>query len=452
MAILLRFVSSPKLQSAKIITISLLYQQAPKYVFRMTGSPKYSVIIPSRNGCRYLSYAIRSVLDQQFEDFELIVSDNHSSDGTWGFLSSLSDPRLRSVQPLEPLSMTRHFEFAIGQAKGEWITVLGDDDALQPYFFDLAEKLTLASSNPVISSPRAYYNWPGCEVLYSETVVVYSASRKTSARNSLARLLKLLLFPGRYLEEPQFYTGTLFRNEMFKDIKVRHHGVVFKSSCPDADSVALIFQHTSDFTFSHIPLAWVGSSPKSTGFAHSGTKENSIDVQEDFSALVIKDKIFSDPRFPFSLYINNLHGYFMVAFFQVHDEPGLGWGRALKFKPTLYLLFAKLFRDYNASTDPGIREAYEKTFATNGLNLSILGMTSLLLSLLFALTGGLGNTLSRVKRVVFRMFTEGRLRASPFEKVDRPGRCVFSSASRSEFPTILHASAQSKILYDKRLS
>lgn len=400
----------------------------------MKERPKYSVIIPSRNGCKYLSYAIRSVLEQGSEDFELIVSDNHSGDDTWHFLSTLSDPRLRTFQPPEPLSMARHFEFAISKARGEWITVLGDDDGLQPYFFDLAEKMTLASPDPVISSPRAYYFWPGCEVFYLDSVVQYAATRKTSTRHSLTQLLRLLFYPGFYFEEPQFYTGTLFRRDFYEGIRDLQGGTVFKTTIVDANSVALIFKHARQYTYCQTPLTWIGSSPKSNGFAQtvvaqSGTAQGdgeSKKLVNDFDSLNLKDSVPTNSRFPFSAYIHNVDAYFLEAFFQVHSKSGTAWGMILKLKPALYLLFGKIYREYEKQTSSGMREAYEKTFAANGLNLLVLKGTSRLITLIFNVE-------------------EPHDQNPSFD-------CNFSSNSRSEFPTILHASAKSKDLYEQKLS
>ena len=56
---------------------------------------KYSIIIPVRNGANYLASSAASVLDQRYADYELIISDNHSEDGTAEILQSLKHPRLR---------------------------------------------------------------------------------------------------------------------------------------------------------------------------------------------------------------------------------------------------------------------------------------------------------------------------------------------------------------------
>lgn len=418
----------------------------------MANRPKYSVIIPSRNGCKYLPYAIRSVLEQSYEDFEIIVSDNHSSDGTWDFLSTLSDPRLRAFQPPEAISMARHFEFAIGKARGEWITVLGDDDGLQPYFFELAEKLTFSSPHPVISSSRAYYYWPGCEAFHSGCVVGYVAEGNVFTRHSLGRLLRLLLFTGPYFEEPQFYTGTLFRRDLYEGIRDSQGGTVFRTTIMDANSVALILRHSPQYTFCQIPLAWIGSSPKSNGFAQtavaqSGTAQGDDETKKlvnDFDSLNLKDKVPTDSRFPFSAYIHNVDAYFLEAFYQVHGKSGSAWEPLLSFKPVTYMLFAKIRREYARQRDPGVRQAYRATFAANGLNPVALYLASRILSCADRMDILAGKVLRRLTRIARNMRqTGGRTQSAA---------CQLLSNSRPEFQTILDASAKTRELYDANLS
>ena len=97
---------------------------------------KYSIVIPTRNRAEYLPYAIQSVLDAARNDVELIVSNNFSTDATPQTLSGIEDPRLRVISPNVSLPMAGHYEFAISHATGDWITILGDDDAVMPYFFE----------------------------------------------------------------------------------------------------------------------------------------------------------------------------------------------------------------------------------------------------------------------------------------------------------------------------
>src|SRR5215471_19694655 len=91
---------------------------------------KFSILIPTRNGAPYVFSAINSILRQSYESCEVVVSVNHSTDETMSQVRSIDDPRLRVVVPPAPLSMTLHYEWCLKQARGEWITILGDDDGL----------------------------------------------------------------------------------------------------------------------------------------------------------------------------------------------------------------------------------------------------------------------------------------------------------------------------------
>lgn len=98
----------------------------------MDHNVKISVCIPSRNALNYVRYAIESVLNQEYEDYELLVSDNHSNDGTWDYLKTLSHPKLRIMQPPKMCSMSGHYEWLLTQTKGDWVTIIGADDGMQP--------------------------------------------------------------------------------------------------------------------------------------------------------------------------------------------------------------------------------------------------------------------------------------------------------------------------------
>lgn len=59
--------------------------------------PKISVLTTVYNGSKYLHETVESVLSQTFEDFEYIIVDDGSTDGTLGYLKSLNDPRIRVI-------------------------------------------------------------------------------------------------------------------------------------------------------------------------------------------------------------------------------------------------------------------------------------------------------------------------------------------------------------------
>jgi glycosyltransferase involved in cell wall biosynthesis len=94
------------------------------------GLPLVSVVIPTFNRAGMLQEAIDSVLDQKSKDFELIVVDDGSTDGTCHILNRYKQ-RLRAVyQPNQGVSAARNT--GIRMARGPWIAFLDSDDLWLP--------------------------------------------------------------------------------------------------------------------------------------------------------------------------------------------------------------------------------------------------------------------------------------------------------------------------------
>jgi glycosyltransferase involved in cell wall biosynthesis len=97
-------------------------------------SPKVSVCIPVRNGGDFLPLAVDSVLEQSFDDYELIIVDNCSTDGTvkWIEENASTTPKIRFYQNATNIGLVGNFNACLGYAKGEYIKFLCADDLLLP--------------------------------------------------------------------------------------------------------------------------------------------------------------------------------------------------------------------------------------------------------------------------------------------------------------------------------
>ena len=102
----------------------------------MKTNIKYSILIPTFNKAEYLKYTIQSVLNSNYKDFEVIISDDFSTDSTNSLISNLNDERVRLIEPPFKLKHVKNYEFLLKHARGEWITILGDDDGILPNFFE----------------------------------------------------------------------------------------------------------------------------------------------------------------------------------------------------------------------------------------------------------------------------------------------------------------------------
>lgn len=107
--------------------------------------PSVSVVLNLRNGAPTLREAIDSVLAQSFQDWELIVWDDRSTDESAALVAEYPDARIRySLSPADvPLGQARRE--AIAQARGEWLAFLDQDDIWLPRKLEL--QLALADTD-----------------------------------------------------------------------------------------------------------------------------------------------------------------------------------------------------------------------------------------------------------------------------------------------------------------
>ncbi len=94
-------------------------------------NPFFSVIIPTYNRLPFVRKAVESVLTQTWKDWELLVIDDGSTDGTPQWIRTLTDPRVvYRWQENQGVSMARNTGLRL--AKGEWVAFLDSDDRFTP--------------------------------------------------------------------------------------------------------------------------------------------------------------------------------------------------------------------------------------------------------------------------------------------------------------------------------
>lgn len=94
--------------------------------------PFFSIIIPTRDRPEVVRDIIQSIINQSFEDFEIIVCDNYLHKSAKKVVESFVDERIKYFTPQRPLSMIENWEYALTLASGKYLSVLGDKCALLP--------------------------------------------------------------------------------------------------------------------------------------------------------------------------------------------------------------------------------------------------------------------------------------------------------------------------------
>jgi glycosyltransferase involved in cell wall biosynthesis len=98
----------------------------------MRHTPRVTVCVPVYNGGRFLAATIESVLKQTCGDWELVISDNRSTDNTVAVAQQYADARIRLLESERHLCLADSWNRTLLQARGAYIKVLCADDLLYP--------------------------------------------------------------------------------------------------------------------------------------------------------------------------------------------------------------------------------------------------------------------------------------------------------------------------------
>ena len=170
-------------------------------------APKISVLVPVFNGEAFLAEALDSILAQDFSDYEILVSDDCSTDGTAGIIEAFAarEPRIRWWRNPVNLGLTQNHNACLREARGDYIKFIHADDLLlQPAALRrMAQVLDEDATVSLVAS--------GAQIIDAESRVlrVQNSLPKTGVCDGLAVLVQCLEQNGNIIGEP---TRTLFRS------------------------------------------------------------------------------------------------------------------------------------------------------------------------------------------------------------------------------------------------
>ena len=110
--------------------------------------PQVTVLMPIYNGLPYLEASIRSILNQSYTDFEFLILDDASTDGSPEVVRSFGDPRIRLVMNETNLGQTATLNRGLALARGQYVARQDQDDLSAPT--RLAQQVALLEQDPEI--------------------------------------------------------------------------------------------------------------------------------------------------------------------------------------------------------------------------------------------------------------------------------------------------------------
>lgn len=98
----------------------------------MSDRPFFSICIPCYNHGAYIGQTIQSVLDQDFDDFEIVVADNASPDNSREVVKRFDDPRIRLIENRYNIGFAPNLQQVTRHACGRFFNLLSSDDLMNP--------------------------------------------------------------------------------------------------------------------------------------------------------------------------------------------------------------------------------------------------------------------------------------------------------------------------------
>ncbi len=140
----------------------------------------FSVVLPTHNRSELLHRAIRSVLSQVYQNYELIIIDDGSTDNTQEVVQSFDKQRIVYLHHDKPQGVSAARNTGIRKARGEWVCFLDDDDEYLPDFL-VRTREALSQSHS-----RVGFSWCGVQFMGGTPDNEYLIEERTNLADSSA--------------------------------------------------------------------------------------------------------------------------------------------------------------------------------------------------------------------------------------------------------------------------
>lgn len=226
---------------------------------------KVTVVIPTRERPDTLAKSLKTALNQDWPNLEVIVSDNYGGPATAAVVQAMNDPRITYLNTGRRLSMSHNWEFAISGIKEGWITLIGDDDGLLPNSLGRVVRLVEKHGLEALSSNTCTFKWPSQDFT-GQSILAVPMGRGEKILDAKQALRRLINWELDGLTLPALYSGGLIGAGLVDRIR-NIKGTFFQSQIPDVYSGVAITSAVDKFVFTREPFAITGASKHSNGAA-----------------------------------------------------------------------------------------------------------------------------------------------------------------------------------------
>jgi glycosyltransferase involved in cell wall biosynthesis len=169
--------------------------------------PLVSIGIPTYNRAEgFLKQALQSAVNQTYQNIEIIISDNCSTDNTEMVVRSFNDPRIRYFKHKENIGANNNFNYCVEQARGAYFLLLHDDDLIDNDFVDVCMRAANYSTD--------------VGLIHTGTRVIDSKGNARAENPNIAsgKSVEDFIFDWFFGKTPLYLCSSLFNAQRLKEI------------------------------------------------------------------------------------------------------------------------------------------------------------------------------------------------------------------------------------------
>ena len=278
--------------------------------------PSIGVGVPVKNGSNYVTAALNSLMSSSNPHLKVLVSVDGDPNLVAYLKSVFPDERFTFAEAPESLSMAGHYEYLITKFTSDWVTILGQDDAITSRFDVVTSKAIMVADSKgikAISFRRAYFNWQDGTSRSAGYVSKYADFGKPKDLKSLTALRHARAGFIPHFDLPQVYTNNLVHRSTLEALRSQLQPITILEPIPDTFLGVAIAMQLPSYLKWPTPAFWTGTSQSSVGPRENNHewKTNSRAIPEHITlaieegrnfgvGLVLWEKSQSSPTMVFS--------------------------------------------------------------------------------------------------------------------------------------------------------
>jgi glycosyltransferase involved in cell wall biosynthesis len=238
---------------------------------------KFSVLLPTRNRLDLLSYAVETVRRQDYDDWEIIISDNFSDEDIGSYVAGLGDSRILYSRTSTFVSVTENWTNTLNRASGDYVIMLGDDDGLlQGYFRKMLDLINTYEQPDLIYTDGYLFAYAGALPDFTSSVLCNNCNSYFKSRRPFLierSDANTIVQKALNLDIPIFYNMQLSTIRMDFIRSLADQGNFFQSPFPDYYSTIVMFLKAQRILIYQQSVVAIGISKKSFGFYYFSGRE-----------------------------------------------------------------------------------------------------------------------------------------------------------------------------------